>query len=154
MLRILDGAKPLTHIAVSEGTSDIPDAIRNGNNSGVAAEIDMQTENGGFDELLVNARTGTLIGTATAKVEVEESNSRSGQYDIIEGAKLEFIGSEESNKSKWMSIFWGNPNRKKYARLRRTLLVESGGDTTRFGAVTLRIQSREDQIPHINFVFA
>lgn len=142
MMRVIDGAK------VVDGTnnaSDIPQANYAAANTMNSTSVDMRDP--GHRELLANVRSGTLLGTATLVVTVQESDEASANFTNVAGATLSFAATDD-NKSKWASVNWTHPDRKRYARLQGI----TANNTVEYGAATLRVGPNQQVSTDTNVV--
>lgn len=147
MLRVLEGARGIDD---ANSASDIPQANYAAANTMNSTSVDMgnPAADGGFEELLVNVRTGVVLGTATLVTVVQESNEATANFTNTT-AFLNFAAADD-NKSKWASVLWTHPDRKRYARIQGV----TAGNTVEYGAATLRVQNRQKQSRSSTFVFA
>jgi|GEM_PF-3245076 len=129
MMRVIDGAKVLDG---TNNASDIPQANYAAANTMNSTSVDMRDP--GHRELLANVRSGVLLGTATLAVTVQESDEAAANFTNVAGAQLNFAATDD-NKSKWCSVDWNHPDRKRYGRLQGI----TANNTVEWGAVTLRV---------------
>lgn len=130
MMRVIDGAKTLDG---ANNASDIAHANYAAANTMNSTSVDMQDP--GHHELVANVRTGTLLGTATLSVAIQESNEAAANFTNVAGAHLNFAATDD-NKSRWASVDWTHPDRKRYARLSGV----TANNTVEYSAATLRVR--------------
>lgn len=128
MMRVIDGAKVFDG---ANNATDLSHLNYASGNTSASTSVDMR--NPGHHELLVNARTGNLLGAATLTVAVQESDEAAANFTNIAGAHMNFAPTDD-NKSKWASIDWTHPDRKRYARVQGI----TANNTVEYGVATLR----------------
>lgn len=130
MLRVINGARAVDG---ANNASDIPNLNYAAANTMNSTAVDMS----GHMELLVNASTGALTGTATLALTVQESNESGANFTNISGSNMNFAATDD-NKSLWQSVDWTHPDRKRYARVQGI----TANNTVEYGARTLRVRPR------------
>ena len=131
-LKVMDGARTIDGANIGGDLSAENVAASTVN----ATSVDMSSP--GHHELLVAISCGVLTGTGTLAVFVQESNEAAANFTNIASAIQSFAATND-NTSKWISVDWKKPDRKRYARVVATTALNS----TVYSALTLRVQPRQ-----------
>jgi len=128
-IKVMDGARTL---AGATATADIPIANYANANTMNSTGVDMKDH----FELLVALIGGVVTGTAVVTLYAQESNEAAANFTNIASATATLTAAAESNLSKWISVNWKHPDRKRYARVSGVVSVANAAF---YGALTLRV---------------
>jgi hypothetical protein len=121
-LRMIDGTNNASDLALVNYAS--------GNTSN-STSVDMIDHS----ELLVHAMSGTLLGTATLTLIIQESDEAAANFTNV--AFINFAAADDA-KNKLASIDWNHPDRKRYARLSGVV----ANNTVEYAAATIRVRNK------------